>query len=631
MGSSAVRSTGAVVWLLLLLAAFPAGHLAAQEPVPPDTLPRDTIVVPIPPERVAVDTVPEELRPEAVDTIGPAPNFPVFPDPAPAGWTAARWVWTREELNRFHGLSLLELLAQVPGLNVVRAGGFGRPAAVTAFGLGGGRLRVVLDGYELDPLAAANLDLQQIALVDLEEVRLERGFNEIRLELLTFRLPDTRPFSQLEAATGDYQSRLLRAIFSRTLGQRSVLFLGFDLVDTGGLFRQQPFTASTGVARWSYAFGPAAGVEAEYRQSGIVSTGAPFVQEFDRRDLILRGRASPLPGLTVDALLGRSWRQPGDRDTLDVRLASNQAAVRALYETGPAWVVGGARLRGEQTGFAAPGLELSLGGGLRPLPWLHATAEVRQASTDEVTGTELEGTARLGPLLGFSLFATGATGTRGVGLVRDTLIPVLDEDPDTEERMDTLWLFPTFASSMNGMRVGAEWEGWGARIGAAYLTLDTDLAVPFGLPFDRRADPVVGEPAAAAEAYLSVPVFYRPLRLDAAYTRWFDVGGRPYLPVEEGRIALSFHDLFYTGNLEPTVRLEAVHRASMLVPQAEGQAFDDVSAPYTLLNFYLQIRVLDVRAFVVWENILNQAGADLPGRWFTGQRALYGVRWHFFN
>jgi hypothetical protein len=53
-----------------------------------------------------------------------------------------------------------------------------------------------------------------------------------------------------------------------------------------------------------------------------------------------------------------------------------------------------------------------------------------------------------------------------------------------------------------------------------------------------------------------------------------------------------------------------------------------------MFNIFLQIRVLDVRAFLIVENLLNNAQvADLvgPNRFYGGQRAIYGVRWHFFD
>ena len=52
----------------------------------------------------------------------------------------------------------------------------------------------------------------------------------------------------------------------------------------------------------------------------------------------------------------------------------------------------------------------------------------------------------------------------------------------------------------------------------------------------------------------------------------------------------------------------------------------------TSLDFNLTIRILDLHAFVRWNNILHRLNQqDLPGRIFPGQRAFYGIKWSFWN
>jgi hypothetical protein len=161
-----------------------------------------------------------------------------------------------------------------------------------------------------------------------------------------------------------------------------------------------------------------------------------------------------------------------------------------------------------------------------------------------------------------------------------------------------------------------------------------DSIAPFGLAFDRTLRPVEGGTITGWEGYWSVPLIYRPLRAEGTYTRWEESTLRPYLPLDQARIGLSFTERFYDGNLEPTLRVEAVHRGASLVPTADRAAFETVAPAYTIYRLFLQIRVLDVRAFLIWDNLLNdQVAADLvgPGRVLGGQRAIYGVRWHFFD
>jgi hypothetical protein len=633
--------------LCVLLLVAGASPLAAQDPVPRDTLPApvgedaDTVLVPVPPERVAQDTLPTPVEPAPVDTIGPAPNFPRFPTPPATGFAEDRWEWGPAELDRWHGMSLLALLEQVPGLLVTRGGWYGRPAGIAAYGLGGGRVRVFLDGFELDPLESATLDVQHVAIVDLERVRVVRTLAETRIELFTFAQPDERAYSEIEAATAIFRTRILRGIFSATTGQRGVLTVGLDLTDSDGWGGAQPFSTNSLLARWGYQLGEQTGVQLEVRQSSLERTGAPFAFQGNRRDLMLRFRSLPRPGLALDAMVGQSSRRPGDRDTLQVELASLQGALRARYDLGFGWLGAGTRLRGgNNSGFAAPSLDLSAEAGLQPVPWFGAIGEVRSTHTGGIVGTELQGTVRLSPLPGLSAFASAASGTRVVGTVADTLVqiatPVLPPVTGAVFTDATEFQFPTHSSQLSAFRAGAELNRWGVRLGGAYVVHDVDRVVPFGLAFDRTLPPVDVGLVSGVEAFGSVPLLYRPLRLEGAYSHWFDVGGRPYLPLEHGRVALVFNERFYDGNLEPTLRVEAVGRGRALVPTPDRTAFDAVSEPYGLLNLFLQIRILDVRAFLIWDNLLNNVtAADLPGpgfgRLLGGQRAIYGVRWHFFN
>ena len=649
MRRSRARAAARLRGLVVAAGLMSAAPLVAQEPTPrpaprdtiparSDTIPpirRDTVVVPIPPEALPADTAPAPRDTVPVDSLRPPPAMPAYPEPAPVGFAAGRWVWTESELKRFHGRSLLELLERVPGLVVTRGGVFGQPTGLGAWGGGGGRVRVLLDGYELDALSAATFDVTRLALVDVREVRVERGLLETRVEVETFRLADARPFSQVEGIIGNERTRGLRALFARPLGTRDVITLGFDLLDTEGLPLREAYTGTTGLARWTHEFSRTAGLEVEYRQTGVDRPGQRFGEGANYRDVFARLRARPTDALTVEAAAGRSWRIPDTGDSLKIDAVRNQAHVRALLGGRTAWAEGTGRVRfGERGGYPAPTADLALRTGIEPFRGLGATGGVRYATVGGVSGVELSGGVRLGPIARLSLFAQGATGTRGIGVRRDSISPLVTVGGT--EAFDTVTTFPATASATRALRAGAEWAGGGMVLGAAMVWLDSDRLAPFGLPFDARVasveDPLTSP---VLESYLALPLFYRPLRLEAAYTRSLDdLPERVYLPVEQLRASLSWHDLFYDGQLEPTARVEVVHRGSALTPALDETppAFGARTQPYTLLNAYLQIRVLDVRAFVLLENALNLRDvADIPGRSVPGQRVYYGVRWHFYN
>jgi hypothetical protein len=621
----------AVPALLLALAAPPAA--AAQEPVPPDTVP-------------AVPTVPADTVPPPP---GPAPEFPEFPDLRGTGFATGVWSWTPDETSRFHGLSLLDLLERVPGVVITRTGSFGRPAGVAAFGAGGGRFRVFVDGWELPALHAGTFDPQRIPLVDLRSLRVVRTLTETRLEVQTFRMPDDRPFAQIEGIDGDYGTRALRGFFARRLGDRAALQVGLDLVDTDGFRREEPFAANTVYARLGYAFSPEAGLRADFRRSRFIvstrTTDAPgTAADADREEALLRGRARIAGPLWIDAALGRSRLVPADADITTPAGEATQAMARAALELPPGVVSAAIRaFRGEGP-FAPDGTELSARAELSPLPALAAWGEARATRWSGVRGAEAEGGARLGPWGGLSLFTTAGGGTRGLRFARDTVVELREMagigDPDTVRVIDVRTLMPRdAASSLHGLRAGAEWTGGLVRAGAAYVLHDAGTLVPYGHAFDVGIEPYDGGRVAGVEAHLSVPLLWPQLRLEGWYTDWFAAPLRPYLPSRQALAALEFHGLFREGNLEPTIRLEAVARDPAIAFSAarftdpEGPDADPrprtVMGSYVVFSLYAQVRILDVRAFYRLDNLADWRTADVPRRPLPGTRGMFGVRWFF--
>ncbi len=190
----------------------------------------------------------------------------------------------------------------------------------------------------------------------------------------------------------------------------------------------------------------------------------------------------------------------------------------------------------------------------------------------------------------------------------------------------------TLDSSLRGFRAGAEFNRGLVRVGAALINHDVDTAVPYGFFYDRRAEPQEGMNLNGVEAYVSVPLLVRELTLQGWYQRWLDTPGRPYLPTQLGRAAVQFNRVYKGGNLEPTLRFEMVARDSA---QAWSEtAGDFVGVPrYALFNFYVQVRIIDIRLFYRYENVFNNRNRpyDIPDSRIPTARALYGVRWFFRN
>ncbi|HEX6912566.1 MAG TPA: TonB-dependent receptor plug domain-containing protein [Longimicrobium sp.] len=660
---------------LAAAATFAAADLRAQDPVP---APPDTAAIPIPGEAVRGDTIPDAARPDSVpaDSARPAPNFPVYPQGRQAGFAAATWVFGPRELGRFHGLTLTELLDRIPGLVTTRGGGVGQPTGISAFSSGGGRFRVFLDGWEVRPLSGTSLNLENIPLLDVQEVRITRGLQETRVDVQSLRPSDRRPYAQIEGGEGDFATRMLRGLFMRPIGDRFMVNVGIDVVETQGFRRREDYTGNTGVARLSYAFAPDRGIQLEYRTTSIDAQrqeGAATLprESFDRGELLLRGRgrffarrsvcadtAAPPPaaitsdsaaagadtavvcpqtgGVWLDAAIGRSVTEPLEEDSITLGRESVQAMLRATVDVPLGTLTGTARVhRVDEEGYAANATELSARAELTPAPWLAAWGEARTLTHGGVTGLELEAWGRAGPWSGFTVFGSVAAGTRGLRFWRDSTMVVRNLagvlNPDVQA-LDTLpiVLFRDTESSANGFRAGAEWTRGSIVAGAAFVAQDVDAVVPYGFWYERGLAPVSGGTVSGIEAYASIPVIWRQLRLDATYADFFTSPARPYLPVRSGRAALEYHWIFRNGNLEPTLRAEVIGRGPARTLNPGTGLLDATTEQYATFNFLVQFRVLDVRAFWRLENAFNRESAfDIPGLTLPGQRALFGVRWFF--
>ena len=621
----------------------------APVPAPRDTVPRppprDSAQVPIPGEAVRGDTLPGAKQDTAPpDSTIAAPSFPSHPLPPAYGFSDATWTLGPRELQYFHGLSLADLLDQVPGLVTTRSGGFGRPLGVSPFASGGGRFRIFLDGYELRPLGGATPDLQRIPLVNLQSVRIQRGLEEIRVDLTSLKLADVRPFAQIEGMDGDLATRALRGLFTKAVGRHVVGEVALDVDQTNGARRRQDFKETSTIARLGYDFNPAWGVQGEYRvtklssANTLTSTGqAGDTEDSDRSEAILRARGLLLGRIHLEAIAGRSLLKPAGSDTVVDRVRSVQGDVRLTMPLRIGMLAAGARLhRGDPESWGPNQSELWGRLDFTPGRALAANAEVRQLTVGGVTGLELAGGLRAGPWHGISAFGQVATGNRGIRFLLDTteVRKAITGLGGTGTRtLDTVAVraFRTLDGSVDGLRAGAELNRGLVHLGAAFLHHRVDQAAPYGVPFDAAAPVQPGLNVSGVEVYGSVPLYYRELTLEGWWQRWLNTPDRVYLPAQLGRAALQFRGVYKQGNLEPTVRFEVVGRDQALAWNPATSA-TRVMPKYAIFNWFVQIRIIDIRVFWRYENAFVARGEyDVPGGVIPTGRALYGVRWFFRN
>lgn len=197
-----------------------------------DTLPGDSIArAAAAPDSAARDSVPR-------DTIKAA--FARAEQPRAVELRGNLLRWTREDLYLSGAQNLAELLADVPGVGLLRSSYLMSPMSVSYFGENG-RVRVFIDGVELDALDArtgGQLDLASLPLYGYESVVAERVAGEMRLHLRTWQVVNTTPYTRVDIGTGSETYTMYRGFY----GKRFQNGLGVQIA-------AQQFTTSNGITR----------------------------------------------------------------------------------------------------------------------------------------------------------------------------------------------------------------------------------------------------------------------------------------------------------------------------------------------------------------------------------------------
>jgi hypothetical protein len=561
--------------------------------------------------------------------------FPDLPQAGTPGFAAGVWEWDRAAILREAAITVGDLLRRIPGMTALRAGGYVQPEAVTAFGQTRGRIEFELDGYVLDPLQASTYDVAAIEMINITSLRVERRLDVTRVRITTATPTLGTPYTRIEAATGEPDMNAFRAIFLVPYVVVGPLGVALDRVDSDGLDRREPASALTGWAKWTWTNGER-GLQLEYRRQNMERETLPWPTDRTRSDILLRGRAKLLPGLTAELYGGHSQLavEPPDSTSSDaipaelreppLERSAWQAGARAAFSAGAFNFDGALRTR---TRHALPSLEgvvnadvgigalLRIGGGVTHQTWRGGLSLL-----------SWDARAQTGSLLGLSAFAEMARGERGAPIYADSAGTSIVET-----------VIPT---DREGLRLGGQFNHsfrhFDLNAGGAWVRLSGDIGAPFGLPFDSA---FVGSPIGerdGVEAWGRLGLFRNRIALDGSYTFWHNAQDWIYLPTRNWRVAAETHfSPLESGNLEIFGRLESVRRGPMLafsglVPDGGDQVTGVLPASHQL-NGYLQIRVIDVRAFIQYEDMLNKGRLDIPGRFIRGPRFFYGVKWELLN
>jgi hypothetical protein len=614
------------------------GAGAAQEPdtvpAPPvvevDTAaaPVDTIA-PLPPALPVLgqDTVPE-------DTLGPPPPaLPAMDPVGPASFARGVWEWDRDALRRLPDFSVLQLLERLPGVVPLRADIINQPEGATIFGSTAGAIRYVVDGFELDPLSGPTFDPSRFPLLALESVRVERRVTGITVRLRTLSPDDPRPRSIIEAGTGDLDVNLFRGMFlaPRVLG--GPLALGFERLASDGRLPEGSSNHVGGWLKWTWVR-ERTGIQIEYRQGDMDRGGIGEGLLGARRDWVVRARTGLGP--LVAEVYGGASRVEDDLGDVVLREGTPHGGLRLRGSVdGPVPLEARSAFRFRDNPRLPSG-EVELELRAEPLPFLAVEGEGVYGwwKNGAATG-RWAGRAQAGPVLGLTVFGELFGGAPPFDRGSEVLMPGAEAS--------------TLRISRDGVRAGAELHWGGLMLGGAALRTTLDTIPGFGLPFEPEGLGVAGAEADGFEVVARLPTGVDPISLQGWY-----VGMRPpdsslYLPEHQWRAAVVYHHLpLESGNLEIFVRVEHVFRGRMTGPALAitGDAGEVEPDPeptpglpaltevpaFRTTNLELSIRVVSVRAFLRWENLMHRLELrDLDGYILPGQRVTYGVKWEFLN
>jgi hypothetical protein len=621
----------------VLLAAILAGAAASAQtvPAPHDTIHADTTradtarartdttgnAVPMPSDTTHADSTADTTK-VPKDTIKAPLAHAETPQLVGIG---AQYHWTRDQMFQTGAINLLDLLKLIPGVTAFRAGWITSPQYAAYLG-NPARVRYFYDGVEvepLDPRSPGTLDASEVQLFALEDVSVERGADELRVYLRTWRVERTATNTRVDVLTGDEGTNLYRGFYGKRYGNGMALQFagqqygtnsdptiggGDELSLTGRLgWAQGPWSIDAYAIRSSRTRD-----EEDVDIAGNVSGGVPE-QDRTRTDAYLRaGYGDPDSGSWAQVLFSsqtfaeNSAFHPAldfaPADSADTTLSAKQ-----LVATG---------------GFTRWGLRLSAADRLHMMPngtfnslEARAAYERKQLAVSffadyrgpDTTSTE-EASARFTPVDFFSL--SGAVTHRHGGGIG------------------------------GGEQVGVRLEA-GLKVFNAWLTggiLRRDATLVPGLPaYDTS---FAAQRAAAATGIFGTirGKFYKDVGADVWGVRYSNNGYyRPQVQTRESLyLDTKWLSRFPSGNFGFYGSIAHEYRQNVLFPTSTSAETFDENATFALFSHVLvatvEIRILDAVIFFHSTYGINPPIYEIvPGYAQPRQLLTYGVRWQFWN
>lgn len=540
-----------------------------------------------------------------------------------------RWHWSGEALRAAGAMTLADLIDKVPGATGFRANWI-PGAQFVAYNGDAGRIRVFLDGIELDAFDPRNGDMQDLSVLpmwQLEEVSIERAAGELRVHLRSWRVDHVAPFTRTDITTGSDHANLYRGYFGKRLGNGMAIQMAAQQYSTtspaivagdgsslqiftrlgwawkrlsvDGVLNRAKFDRA-GTIRWPLATDKTPRIGAPAFKSALSTAYAriawgdpdapsrPWIQ-------MLAGTQSIEPNVTGSV----AAPPPGaPKDTVDSTWSRTQYAVSAGASrwgfTGSAT----ARLRSYdgRTDFS-PAVRLGY-----QWRFLSVNAFGEQRGNDSTRRVDLS--ARIAPWRWLQLsgsygwYHPDAEATRG---------PVF-----RASRVE-------LASSLFGVTLSGGMVHRGLTTLAAPIALDSSL---------KR----IGTGAVKGGVFGVRGALYKDFGIDLSGILWESSGAyRPQMDIT-GSLVLnsSWLNKFPRNNFHVLAVATYHHRKPMFFPDPKGLVGNS-TGPTDAVGARLEIRIASGTVFFQSENTFGKPYETAPGYLMPRRLQYYGLRWDYWD
>ena len=610
--------------LAVVVAAIPLG---AQEP--PDTVLVGDSIATILLGAIDSSGVADTLIGE--DSVSADTIFYNLPRPKtsePASFATGVWEWDRADIMADGANNLAELFHALPGVIALLGGDYGTPSSLTAFGLGGGGYRILRDGLEVYAAEGSVPNLQLIGLAGISRVRLDRSMGQMLIEMWSHEYEDGRPFSIIEAGTGDLDTNLFRGTYADPVALGGSVAVGLERMDTRGRGQERTEAGNrTGSwARYQVHVGDRFGIALNYRGFSTQTKVPEYKPVTTRSDVSARAAYQPMEGLTLTAFAGQSTSSiDAAADSLLILDDSRSEFGGSLgVERGMLW------LRSSYRSFegSLPSGRMEARSGLSHHRWGGVSGRWSSSKWNNREVSSFGARAWLKPTTFATIFASYEDGSYGsrVGFLSGG-IPSVDQNSPVAQATASI-------VNRTGGRAGVVIGVGGAALGGSALYRSADQVLPLGLELDDGATAEAGLERNGYEGIVVLPIFLRGLTLEGSYQFWDEEA--PYQPRQIYRGSFQFHRVFLESeNLELWASLGVRGHDPMLTFVENNEIGDGSLARvpfYQSWYMQAQVRIVTVRLWLGMDNITLRRNLQMyPDRLLPYGRSFFALRWDLWN